>query len=166
MAPRKTWGSGIEVTLEYGATARIRWRSKTEAKTEKTSKANVGGRSRTATFPIIRSISNQQHGTLHWNSPCAEGEPTTDSPISAHPSRLPGHISRPPFASSSACLSLHTHFTMSHSPQPARKSVRYSPAHRTNIGLIFHAPRWTLTLEHCGEDIHICALRNLNSETS
>ncbi|KAJ6540342.1 hypothetical protein B0H19DRAFT_1381528 [Mycena capillaripes] len=37
---------------------------------------------------------------------------------------------------------LEPFFAMSHSPQPARKSVRYSPAHRTSIGLIFHALRY------------------------
>ncbi|KAJ7795883.1 hypothetical protein B0H14DRAFT_95785 [Mycena olivaceomarginata] len=37
---------------------------------------------------------------------------------------------------------LEPFFAMTHSPQPAIKSVRYSPAHRTSIGLIFHALRY------------------------
>jgi hypothetical protein len=37
---------------------------------------------------------------------------------------------------------LEPFFAMNHSPQPAGKSVQYSPAHRTSIGLIFHALRY------------------------
>ncbi|KAJ6606979.1 hypothetical protein B0H10DRAFT_2308671 [Mycena sp. CBHHK59/15] len=38
--------------------------------------------------------------------------------------------------------SLEPYFAMSASPQPARKSVRYSPAQRTSLGLVFHALRY------------------------
>ncbi|KAJ6601512.1 hypothetical protein B0H10DRAFT_2230542 [Mycena sp. CBHHK59/15] len=38
--------------------------------------------------------------------------------------------------------SLEPFFAMSVSPQPARQSVRYSPAHRTSVGLVFHALRY------------------------
>jgi hypothetical protein len=34
---------------------------------------------------------------------------------------------------------LEPFFAMSETPQPARKSVRYAPAHRTSVGLVFHA---------------------------
>ncbi|KAJ6546639.1 hypothetical protein DFH09DRAFT_1367184 [Mycena vulgaris] len=37
---------------------------------------------------------------------------------------------------------LEPFFAMAESPQPARKSVRYSPAHRTSVGLVFHALRY------------------------
>ncbi|KAJ7665602.1 hypothetical protein B0H17DRAFT_1184527 [Mycena rosella] len=37
---------------------------------------------------------------------------------------------------------LEPFFAMAESPQPAGKSVRYSPAHRTSIGLVFHALKY------------------------
>lgn len=44
---------------------------------------------------------------------------------------------------------LEPFFAMSHSPQPASKSVRYSPAHRTSIGLVFHALRYRSYVGFC-----------------
>jgi hypothetical protein len=38
--------------------------------------------------------------------------------------------------------SLEPFLAMSRAPQPARKSVRYSPAQRTSVGLVFHALRY------------------------